>query len=41
MKKQYFTPEMEVVKIKTQQILAGSPDAIIDPTETVNPGEIE
>ena len=36
MKKQYFSPEMEIVEIKVQQMLAfsggaGSEDVVVDP----------
>ena len=41
MKKIYIAPEMEIVEIKVQQMLASSPGAPLDPSDTVNPGEVE
>ena len=42
MKKKYFTPDMEIVEIKTQMILAASVGinntGISDPTELLAPG---
>ena len=36
MKKEYFAPEMEIVNIKNQQLLAGSVDAPLDDTTQGN-----
>ena len=41
MKKRYEMPEVQVMKIKTMSMLAGSPDAYIDPTESVDAGLVE
>ena len=41
MKKIYMTPEMETIEIKVQQMLASSPNAPIDPSDSVNPGDVE
>ena len=41
MKKRYEKPEVQVMKIKTMSMLAGSPDAYIDPTESVAAGDVE
>ena len=41
MKKIYLTPNVEVVKIEVQQIIASSPNAILDPNQSVNPGSVE
>ena len=41
MKKIYITPEMEIVEIKVQQMLASSPNAPIDPSDTVDPEYVE
>jgi hypothetical protein len=41
MKKRYEMPEVQVVKINSTAILAGSPGAPIDPNGYVNPGEVE
>lgn len=41
MKKRYEMPEIQVVKINTTTLLAGSPDAYVDPSQSVNPGEVE
>ena len=41
MKKIYLAPEMEIVEIKVQQMLASSPGAPLDPNETVDPGLVE
>ena len=32
---------MEVVKIEVQQIIASSPNAALDPSQSVNPGSVE
>ena len=36
MKKEYFAPEMEIVNIKNQQLLAGSQNAPLDDTTQDN-----
>ena len=42
MKKVYYKPEIEVINIKANmQLLAGSPDAKIDPDHSADPSEIE
>ena len=42
MKRQYMHPTMKVVEIKRRhQMLASSPNARLDPNETVNPEEVE
>ena len=41
MKKIYLAPEMEIVEIKVQQMLASSPNTPLDPTETVDPNLVE
>ena len=41
MKKTYLEPNMEVVKIAPHKLMSGSPNAGIDPTKTVDPGQIE
>ena len=43
MKKVYYKPEIEVINIKANmQLLAGSPDAVVDPSDPpVDPGKIE
>lgn len=41
MKKIYLNPEIEVIKIETPQIMAGSPDAPLDPSSAVDPDKIE
>ena len=41
MKKIYMTPEMETVEIKVQQMLASSPNAPLDPSDSVDPGDVE
>ena len=41
MKKIYMSPKMDVVEIKVQQMLTSSPGAPLDPSDTVNPGEVE
>ena len=32
---------METIEIKVQQMLASSPNAPIDPSDSVNPGDVE
>ena len=39
MKKTYINPQLEVIKIQTQQMLAQSVG--YDPTEITNPGDID
>ncbi len=41
MKKTYSNPNMEVVKIEVQQIIASSPNAALDPSQSVNPSSVE
>ena len=41
MKKTYINPETEVVLIATQQMLATSPNAALDPSQSVDAGSIE
>ena len=41
MKKIYLNPTTEVVKIEVQQIIASSPNAALDPSQSVNAGSIE
>jgi len=41
MKKIYKNPETRVVLIATQQMLATSPNAILDPNQSVDAGSIE
>ena len=41
MKKTYLNPNMEVVKIEVRQIIAASPNAALDPSQSVNPGSVE
>ena len=40
MKKTYIIPELEVVKVRTQQMLASSTIGIIDSPEIDNPGDV-
>ncbi len=35
MKKTYINPSMEVIKISTQQMLAGSPQGTLDSDQTI------
>ena len=39
MKKTYFAPEMEIVNIKNQQLLAGSTNAPVDDDNTQDNGD--
>ena len=41
MKKTYYIPKTEVVLIATQQMLASSPNAILDPSQSVDAGSVE
>ena len=41
MKKEYINPEMEIVTAEVEQMLATSPSATIDPSDTVDPGSVE
>ena len=41
MKKRYEMPEVQVMKIKTTTMLAGSPDAVINPNGSVDAGLVE
>ena len=41
MKKTYINPETEVVLIATQQMLASSPNAGLNPSGSVDAGSIE
>ena len=41
MKKNYINPNIEVLKIKPISMLISSPNAVLNPNETVNPSEIE
>jgi len=41
MKKIYLKPNMVLVKVETRQIIATSPNALIDPEQSVEPGSVE
>lgn len=41
MKKTYINPTMKVVKIHTRQMLASSPNAVLNPNAEVGAGDIE
>jgi hypothetical protein len=41
MKKIYLKPELEIVKIHMTNMLAASPNAGLDPSQSVNAGSID
>lgn len=41
MKKEYIQPSTVAIEINGMTLLTGSPKGDLDPTQTVNPGEVE